>query len=278
MRKVFSPFSLQELWDMLDSEPGALVYAGGTDLLVPLRCGEIDAPTLICLERIGELRGIREEADRLRLGAGSTHTQLLRDPLVQKHLPILTQALKTLGSPLIRNMGTIGGNICTASPAGDTLPPLYLLDAAVTLVSKAQRRRIPLRDFITGPGKTMLQKGEILVEVSVGKADRFTIYHYEKVGQRKALACAIASMAAMVRVSETGTIEAARLAWGSVSPMIITLPEVEAMLIGESLSGKVLEKAAMLARKAVSPIDDVRASAAYRREVAGNLLLRLREN
>ena len=275
MTPVFLPQNLEELWRLLDSEPDALVYAGGTDLLVQIRYDDVPVPPLICLERIGEIRGIRREGDLIRIGAASTHAELLLDPDIPAYLPVLASALKTLGSPPIRNMGTIGGNVCTASPAGDTLPALYVLDAEVTLLTKNGTRRMALRDFICGPGETVLAKGEIVATVDVPIAEGFSIHHFEKVGQRKSLACAIASMAALIRLSPSGIVEEARLAWGSVAPTVFRSPLVEAALIGKPLAQMVLEEAAAQVREAVSPIDDVRASAAYRRKVAGNLVLRL---
>ena len=275
MKKVFLPRTMAECWPIFDVEPDARVYAGGTDLLVQMRHGKTDAPALICLERIGELQGVRMHAATLWLGAGTTHADLLKDPLVHQYLRLLRQALPTLGSPLIRNMGTIGGNICTASPAGDTLPPLYVLAADVELHSREAMRLMPLKEFIAGPGQTRLAKGEILAGIRVEIPTGFNVHHFEKIGQRQALACAIASMAALLTLSPAGVIEAARLAWGSVGPTVVTSPDVEAALIGEKLSRTTLAKAAGLARQAVSPIDDTRASAVYRRYVAGNLLLRL---
>jgi xanthine dehydrogenase FAD-binding subunit len=172
-------------------------------------------------------------------------------------------------------MGTIGGNLCTASPAGDTLPPLYVLGADLELSTQSHRRTVPVDAFIAGPGKTALRPGEILTGIRLNRPDGYGIHHYEKVGQRKALACAIASMAALLKVSAAGVIEAARFAWGSVGPTVVTSAGVETALIGERLSPAVLETAARLARQTVSPIDDLRASADYRRRVSGNLLLRL---
>ncbi|MDQ5984653.1 MAG: Nicotinate dehydrogenase FAD-subunit [Syntrophus sp. SKADARSKE-3] len=275
MSRVLLPSSLNEMWDLLHREPEALIFAGGTDLLVKRREGIIDGTVLIGLERISEIRGVRDEGGQIWIGAGSTHTRLLNEPLVQHHLPVLIQALRTLGSPPIRNMGTIGGNICTASPAGDTLPPLYVLDTSVVLQSADNVREVPIGTFITGPGKTGLNKGEILTGVRVKKPLGYTLHHYEKVGQRRALACCVAGMAALIKVSPSGIIEAAKLAWGSVAPTVAVFPDVEASLIGRPLSPTVLEEAAVVVRKAVTPIDDVRASADYRRLVAGNLLLRL---
>lgn len=266
---------MSDLWSVLAEAPAARVYAGGTDLLVALRAGELAPAALICLERLPELQGVREDGEGLWIGAATTHATLLRNDLILRHLPLLAQALRTLGSPPIRNMGTIGGNICTASPAGDTLPPLYVLEAEVELQDGAQARRLPVRDFITGPGQTRLAAGEIMTGIRIKKPVAANCQRFEKIGQRRALACCIASLAALLRVSPDGVIEAARLAWGSVGPTVVTSAAVEAALTGKILSRETLLRAAVLARRAVSPIDDLRASAAYRREVAGNLLLRL---
>ena len=273
--QVFLPGHLDALWSCMAEHPEARVFAGGTDLLVQMRARREEVPVLICLERIVELQGVRETPSGHWIGAGNTHRRLLDDPRICKDFHILAQALRTLGSPPIRNMGTIGGNLCTASPAGDALPPLYVLDAELELSTRSHRRTVPIDAFITGPGKTLLRPGEILTGIRLNRPDGYEIHHYEKVGQRKALACAIAGMAALLKISPAGVIEAARFAWGSVGPTVVTSAEVEAALIGEQVSPAVLETAARLAREAVSPIDDLRASANYRRRVSGNLLLRL---
>jgi xanthine dehydrogenase FAD-binding subunit len=171
-------------------------------------------------------------------------------------------------------MATIGGNICTASPAGDTLPALYVLDAAVELVSPGGSRTIPIRDFIQGPGQTGLKRQELLWGVLIPVAEGYGIHHFEKVGQRQALAIAIASLAALVEL-EADVVKEIRLAWGSVGPVIVQNREIERALIGKPLSLTCLLKAAETARQAVCPISDVRASENYRRTVSGNLLLRL---
>jgi CO/xanthine dehydrogenase FAD-binding subunit len=275
MRDVFLPRSLAELWDHLRTDPRATVYAGGTDLLVQMRRGLVDPPDLICLERIEELKGVSEDNDTIRIGSCVTHAKLLNHPVIRKHLPVLTKAVGGLGSPPIRNMGTIGGNICTASPAGDTLPPLYVLEAEVELLTRSRKRRMPVRDFIVGPGNTCLEEGEVLSAVWIRKPREYNLHHYEKVGQRNALACAIAGFASLLRVSADGVVEKAALAWGSVAPTVLTCPEAEEALVGERLTLKNLKEAAAIVRDAVRPISDVRADADYRRTVSGNLLLRL---
>jgi xanthine dehydrogenase FAD-binding subunit len=276
---VLFPRDLPGLFAAL-AEPGARVLAGGTDLLVRLRSHHEPTAILVSLDRVAGLRGIVEESGgelhrTLRLGAACTHAELLAHPLVRARLPVLAQALAELGSPPIRNMGTLGGNLCTASPAGDTLPPLAVLGAQVELISASRTRRLPLDTFITGPGRTALESGEVLAAVHVPLPGADALQHFEKVGRRNALAVAVVSLAALVRTGRGGKVAEARLAWGSVAPTVWRCPEAEAALVGRRLTLTALAEAAALVRARVRPIDDVRASADYRREVAGNLLLRL---
>ncbi|WP_083453266.1 FAD binding domain-containing protein [Desulfatitalea tepidiphila] len=275
---VWMPRTLEDLWPLLAQYPQARVFAGGTDLLVWRRNGKIDSPALIGLERIDALRGIAETPDTVRIGAATTHEALLADPLVSRHFPVLKQALRTLGSPHIRHVGTIGGNLATASPAGDTLPPLHVLDATVTVQSAEGTRHLPIASLITGPGQTALMPGEIISAVIIPKPAADARQHFEKVGLRQAMACAVASLAAVVTFDDTGGIDRARLAWGSVGPTVVRLPEVEAALCGGRLDQKTLDALRPLVSRHLSPISDVRAGADYRRRVAGNLLLRLADD
>ena len=274
-RELFYPKNPDELWQVMDRRPEAVPFAGGTDLLVRLRKGLISPQALVCLDRIKELKSIEDRESHLFIGAGVTHSTALAHPLINNFVPVLAKALRVLGSPPIRNMGTIGGNIVTASPAGDTLPPLYALGAELELRSREGSRRSPIQDFILGPGKTTLAKNEILSGVWVRKADHYNVHHFEKVGLRNALAIAVVSLAAVLLVSDSGEIREASLAWGSVGPTVVTSPETVRSLIGKTLNRQTLENAGNIARKAVAPMDDVRAGADYRRQVAGNLLLRL---
>lgn len=275
MKPVFLATNTDELWSMLHRYPEAAIYAGGTDLLVRMRKGICDPSALICLERMDCLKGVREEGDQIFIGACTSHTALLADPIIRRRFPVLARAVSRLGSPHIRNMGTIGGNIVTASPAGDTLPPLYVLGADVEIMGTETTRRLPLKDFISGPGHTDLKPGEIVAGLWIKKDQPFNIFSFEKIGQRKALAISIASLAALLRVSEEGIIEEARLAWGSVGPTVAVSDEAESCLAGKRLEPGALDEVAKIAMDAVSPIDDVRASKDYRRLVSGNLILRL---
>jgi xanthine dehydrogenase FAD-binding subunit len=155
------------------------------------------------------------------------------------------------------------------------LPPLYILQVDVELCTRDNVRILPIQEFINGPGETQLQKGEILTGIIVKTTDKYNIHHFEKVGLRKSMACAVASMAALLRVSPSGVIEEAHLAWGSVGRTVVTSAIVEDTLIGQILSVETLTAAALRIKQIVEPIDDTRASADYRRAVSGNLLLRL---
>jgi len=275
MNKVLLPKKIDELWDVMDEHPGALLFAGGTDLFVHLRALNRRPEILVGLADVEELRCVEENGNSVFIGASVTHTRLLSEEIIPRNFPVLANALKSLGSPPVRNMGTLGGNICTASPAGDTLPPLYVLDAEVELKRRDGSRRVPIGRFILGPGKTAIGEGEILSGVWLQTGRPWGISHFEKVGQRKALAISIASMAALMDTTGGGIIEKVRLAWGSVGPTVVTCAGVEAALIGRPLSPETLSRAMPLIEEAVSPIDDVRASAAYRRALAGRLILRL---
>ena len=275
MRPVHLPRTFDQLWDTMKKSPDAALIAGGTDLLVLMRIGRIDPPALICLERIDALKGVSSDDGRVSIGAASTHTELMSDPIVLQHFPVLAKSLRSLGSPHIRNMGTIGGNIMTASPAGDTLPSLYVLDAVLELRGREGVREVPIQSFIKGPGATAIGPGEILTRIFVPEKPRYGLHHYEKVGLRKALACAVLSFTAVLDLADGGRVRAARMAWGSAGPTVVTCPGAEAALVGERLTGGALAAAAERARAAVTPITDVRASTAYRKTLAGNLVLRL---
>ena len=276
MKQVLLPRSLNDLWAMMRDLPDAAVYAGGTDLLVKIRSGSIPPKDLICLERIAGAEGgcgpRGPDGHSCRYDLQSTAARTCN----HKASSGSCQCYRIcLGSPLIRNMGTIGGNICTASPAGDTLAPLYALNARVELASETGVRSLPINRFILGPGQTLLETGEILSAIHVEKPHPEAIQHFEKVGRRNALACSLASMAAILRLSDDGIVMTASLAWGSVGPTVITCPEAADRLIDQPLSLDRLTEAAAIVQKAVCPITDIRATADYRRAVAGNLLLRL---
>lgn len=272
--KVLFPTELADLWPMMAAEPAGRIMAGGTDLLVRLRQSQVRPPALFCLDKLAALKTIMVEDGYVTIGAGVTHQQLLEAPVAQA-IPVLGQALQQLGSPPIRHSGTIGGNLCTASPAGDLLPALHILDAAIELITSAGTRQVPIAQFIVGPGRTVLQPGELVraVRFALPTAAEFSAYY--KVGRRQALAIAVVSLAVRLRLDAAGVVQQIKLAWGSAGPTVRRLPDIERMLCGQLLTPDLLQTAAAAVAQQLQPIDDLRASAAYRRTAGGNLLLRL---
>lgn len=278
MRAVLNPTCLDELFQLLNQHSCAIPMAGGTDLLVRLRgCAVPDDRPLLFLEKVAELRGIRMEGKNLSIGAAETFSRIIADPLVLKHAPLLAVAVDHIGGPALRNMASIGGNVCTASPAGDSLPPLYLHDAMIEIASIRGTRSLPINAFITGPGRNALSAGEIVTRILLPTDADFPLHHVEKVGHRRSMAIAVASFAGRIRMATDGTVAEARFAWGSVAPTIVRLPALEDHLRGARLDDATIRHAAEIIRNGVAPIDDIRATADYRRSVAVNLPTRFLE-
>ncbi|MBU1172281.1 MAG: FAD binding domain-containing protein [Proteobacteria bacterium] len=279
MSQVYSPSHLNEVFSIMGECPDARLMAGGTDLLVRLRHAGADTkPPLILLSKIPELADIIMANGDLCIGSGASFSAIMAHTLVQDHAPMLAKAVGTIGGPAIRNMGTLGGNIITASPAGDSLSPLYVADAQVVLVSPGGTRKIKISEFINGPGKSDIRKDEILTQIRIPLDDGFQSHCFEKVGLRRSLAIAVASFCGRLRFDEDGTVAEARFAWGSVAPTVARSINAENALTGNRLDTKSIKKSVAEATASLSPINDIRASAHYRRTVAGALLKRFLEN
>lgn len=251
------------------------VLAGGTDLMPQSQAGRVAfGKVLMNIRRIAGLAGVAEEDGCVRIGALTTITQLLDSELIRRHLSVLNAAADKFASGQIRNMGTIGGNICNASPAGDSLVPLLVLDAEVELVGKPNghlsTRRLPLRDFFIRPGHTARQPHELLSAVLVPLPKPGFRADFTKLGTRPALDISIVSVA-VGGVVKGGVITDARVAFGAVAPRPIRGAATEVALNGKPLDEAVIAAAAQAARDEVSPIDDGRATAWYRREMIHSL-------
>ncbi len=245
---VLTPRTLDEALRLRAEHPDARVIQGGTDLLVELNFDHTRPPALLNLNEVHELRGYRRDGDGWVLGAGLTYTEVMREPLASA-LPALAQASRTVGSPQIRNRGTLGGNLGTASPAGDALPPLLVAGASIELASTRGRRVLPLEEFLLGVKRNALAPDELIVAVRVPVAE--TRETFMKVGPRNAMVISVCSLALAVD-RERGTL---RAAFGSAAP-VVTL-----------VTGAIADSATFPDRvaEAARPIDDVRGSAAYRR-------------
>jgi CO/xanthine dehydrogenase FAD-binding subunit len=244
---------------------GAIPFFGGTDLMVRYRGYSGTGPTMpgpvLFLDAIEELQSIEVSDAAVTIGAAVTMTEMLEDP----HIPaLLRDAVKLIAAPGIRNRATLAGNVCNASPAGDTIPPLYVHDAEVVLTSVFGNRRVPIMNFFTGPGATVLAADEILTAITVPVLPE-GCWYYRKVGTRKANALSKISAAGYARV-EKGAVTDFRFSIGAVAPTVIRLSEAERLVLAGSERTAVIEAAAAVIR----PIDDQRSTAAYRRGVALN--------
>ncbi len=255
---------------------GAAILAGGTDFY-PLRVGrplrDLGAALALDLSSIGALRAITEDADGHRIGALTTWTEIAEGKL-PSWFDCLRQAAREVGGRQIQNRGTIAGNLCNASPAADGVPPLLALNASVELASLRGCRRLALGDFILGSRKTALEPDEIMTAILVPRPRHSAISGFAKLGSRRYLVISLVMAAALIE-HEDGKILAASIAIGACSPVARRLPELEQALIGRELNPNLGQAVDPSQLRVLSPIDDPRASAAYRLDAAITLLGRL---
>jgi CO/xanthine dehydrogenase FAD-binding subunit len=268
-RTYLEPGDLEQARSMLAGHEGVRIVAGGTDLVVAARSGKAPLPeSLMAIHRLKELIGIQPEADGgLRIGALTTHGDLEGSPVVTQSWTALSDASALVGSPATRHLGTVGGNVCNASPAMELGSPLLVFDASVELASSGGFRLLPFSSFVTGPGRTSAQPGELMTAVvlprlhgpgRIGSA-------YIRLEYRLAMEIAIVGAAALVRLDDGDRCADVRVALTAVAPTCVRAAESEEMLRGKTIDDALLERAARAAAASARPIDDVRASADYRR-------------
>jgi len=278
------PADLEEALAVL-AEPGPrpVVVAGGTDLVPAMRKARMSGaspdgdgawPRLLDLSRLGDLCGIREADGMLEIGAATTLAAIASDVLVGKYVPAVVAAAASVGSPLVRNRATVGGNLVTASPSADTAPALLVADATVRLACSRGRRELPLGEFFVGYRRTALRPDEILTHVLVPLAGRPTPARFEKVGLRNADAISVVCAACEIEL-DGRTCRAARIALGAVAPVPVRVFAVETALRGREIGEAVAAECARLVHEHISPIDDLRASSRYRGWVAEAVVARM---
>lgn len=273
---IVSPKSVEECLHLLsDHHSSALLLAGGTDAIVRMKEGVFRPNRWINTKEIKSLRYIREEANEIHIGALTTHTDIVHSKILQEKADVLVAAANEVGAIQLQNMGTIGGNLGTASPAGDTIPALFVLDTKIELQSVQGKRIIPIEEFFIGPGKTVRNQEELITKIIIRPQAENEIGVFEKLGPRKAQSISIVNMAMSLTMGE-GNREClgGKIAFGSVAPTIIRARKCERMLSLKPLDEQAIENIASAAWKEVMPISDVRATAKYRRDMASALLQR----
>jgi CO/xanthine dehydrogenase FAD-binding subunit len=258
-RSLLEPRSLADALKMLRDDGPLVPLAGCTDLYVSLNFGTLKESRFLDLWRLERLRTIEIRGELLSIGALATHSDLIRSPVVQRRLPMLAAASREIGGVQIQNRGTIGGNVANASPAGDTLPVLAAADAVVVLASAGGTRRVPFNGFYTGYRQTVRRADELIVALEVPAVRGRQCFR--KVGTRAAQAISKVVLATVVG-------DAPRVALGSVAPIVIRATRTEAVL----RAGSSIDEAQATLIDEISPIDDIRSTAEYRRRVAANLL------
>ncbi len=278
MRSRVSAYELQEAENLpaalalLASERGSTqAFAGGTDLMVLFEAEKLTHRKFISIWKLPELKGITVTPEHVTLGALTTYTEVQQHPVLQKEFSLLCQAARETGGVATQNRGTLGGNIANASPAADSPPALLVYDAQLEIVSARGARWIPFYGFHTGYKKMDLSPDELVRSIRLPRSGRAWRQYYRKVGTRKAQAISKVCLAARAIVDH-GKIREIRIALGSVAPIVLRCVETERALRNQQPGDEAIFAAQQTLVREIAPIDDIRSTAAYRVQVAQNLL------
>jgi len=269
-----SPETKEETLRILKEErTNAHIIAGCTNILPDIKDKKLSPKNLVDINTIEELRGVDKKKDKICIRPLTTIAELINSGLILKEGKILIQAAQEFADPLVRNNATIGGNLVTASPAADMAVPLLTLNALIKIESVRQKREVKLKDFFLEPGKTVLHDDEMIIGIEFEQSDINKNGYFIKLGQRKAVAIAIASLALNLEVKQNKIIQI-RIAMGSVAPTPIRLTAVEEFLKNKEIKNGLIEEAINKVSEEVNPISDIRASEEYRRYISGILFKR----
>ena len=271
---VYRADDLDDLLDKMgDLDTAPRILAGGTDLLLQYPSAQEDSLALIDVTHVEALANIEEGSDGLRIGAAVSLSNVMRSDLVRDRFPVLVEGAEVVAGPQIRNLATLGGNVCNASPSADTIPPLLVLEAVAELRSTRGQRSVPLTEFFVGPGETVLEPGEIVVAFDLPWPAANSMASYTKVSPRQAMDLAVVGVAVALDRSDGGL--ASRIALGAVAPTPLraTTAEDYVNAVGR-IDEATAAEAGRLAEEGVSPIDDVRGSARYRRAMVRRVVTR----
>lgn len=247
-----------------DHQEGVKIIAGGTDLLVQMKTGKVSPSCLLNLSKISALRYLIEQ-NGLRMGSLTTFRDLQMSPSIPKRYTALFEAAKAVSTVQIQTMGTLGGNLCNGSPASDSAPPLLVFQGRVKLLGPLEERILSLEEFFVGPGKTALKGGEILTEIELEEVKEGTGSAFKKLGRVSADLSKVSMAVAIVR--KDNFCNECRIALGAVAPVPMRARKSEEILTGKKFERSLIERASLQVSQEISPIDDIRSTAWYRREV-----------
>lgn len=277
--RILQPGTLKEALEMLDSNPGLKIIAGGTDVLIHLRHGLLEGAELLSIRNIKGLNEITIQEDgTISIGAMATFSQITRDEIINSHLTFLRDAVVTVGGPQIRNMATIGGNICNGAVSADSASILFALNAVLRLESKKGERLVKIQDFYEGPGKVNLKEGEMLRSILISKNDYDHMKGcYIKYSTRKAMDIAMLGVSIVCRIKD-GNFDDLRIALGVAAPTPVRCSEAEAYAAGRKVDDATIAEIGQLALKASRARDSWRASKTYREHLIQILTARAIKN
>ena len=276
IKEFCKPKRVSETLQLLGKWKGkAKLVAGGTNVVPDLRAKAFARAALIDLSRLKPLSYIREEKKNIRVGALTTISEIASSKVIQKYSPILAEAARQIGNPLVRNRATIAGNLADASPAADSAVPLLVLEANIVVERhKGKAKQIPIGQFFLGPRKTVLKRDELIREIVFPKPDLFARMAYSKFGLRNSMAISVVSVGVLALV-EKEKCSKVRIALGAVAPTPRRARGVEILLVGQAVTEELIDRCCEAIQDEIQPITDVRATAEYRRSMASVLLKRL---
>ena len=270
---IHRPASIDEALELMGALESVKPMAGGTDLLPLLRDRVIAVDEIVDIQGLHELKGITVEGGALKIGALTTLTEVLESPLVAEKAPVLREAVGHIGSVQTRNQGTLAGNLCNASPAADSAPALMVLGAQARVASATGAKKTPVEELFAGPKMNSLGKDELVTEIIVPELPPGSGAAFEKLGRRKGITLSVVNAAAYVEMEGEQCMDT-RIALGAIATTPIRLPGVESTYKGKELTPEAIEESSRACYALVNPVDDVRASAEYRREMACVLVKR----
>ena len=280
IEEYYNAKTVEEAVRLLREHPEARVIAGGSDVLIKIREGKLAGASLVCIREIPELRGVRlSESGDLFIGAGTTFSHITNDPLIRQYIPVLGEAVDQVGGPQIRNIGTIGGNICNGAVSADSAPAVFSLNALIRIADGNGERTVTVRDFYLGPGRVDLKSGELLTHVIIpAKEYRGYRGHYIKYSMRRAMDIATLSCCVVSKVDrERKVLEDVRITFGVAAPVPFRCVRTEAALRGTAIDEKMYQSVEELVRGEINPRDSWRASREFRLQIGGEIARRALE-
>lgn len=277
IEQYYNAATVEEAVNLLLAHPGARVISGGSDVLIKIREGKFAGTSLVCIRDIEELKGIQKtDSGDIYIGAGTTFSHVTNDPVIQECIPVLGEAVDQVGGPQVRNIGTIGGNVCNGAVSADSAPTLFSLNALLHLTGENGKRVVPIHEFYLGPGRVDLKPGEILTHIEIPKKEYEGYHgHYVKYSMRNAMDIATLSCSVVSLTDpENQVLKDVRITFGVAAPVPYRCKKTEEALKGMPVGEELYQKIEELVREEINPRDSWRASKAFRLQIGGEIAKR----